>query len=134
MKHYWKKALGLLLALCLLASLFAACGGKDNSSDSESSTENNSGGAAEDANFNATGMPIVNEPVTLTFLYVKGANLRDFNENGMFQEMEKTTNVHIDWQYAGDADWGEQKSLLLAGGDLPDVFFGNNSLLVWIFA
>jgi putative aldouronate transport system substrate-binding protein len=52
----------------------------------------------------------------------------------MFQEMEKTTNVHIDWQYAGDADWGEQKSLLLAGGDLPDVFFGNNSLLVWIFA
>ena len=73
----------------------------------------------------ATGTP---------FLYVKGANLRDFNENGMFQEMEKTTNVHIDWQYAGDADWGEQKSLLLAGGDLPDVFFGNNSLLVWIFA
>lgn len=129
MKHYWKKALCLLLALCLMTSLFAACGGKDNSSGGESSNaENSSGGAAEDTNFNPTGMPIVNEPVTLTFLYVKGANLRDFNENSMFQEMEKTTNVHIDWQYAGDADWGEQKSLLLAGGDLPDVFFGNNSL------
>lgn len=59
---------------------------------------------------------------------MKGASLRDLNENSMFQEMERATNVHIDWQYAGDADWAEQKSLLLAGGDLPDVFFGNNSL------
>lgn len=129
MKHDWKKALSLLLALCLMVSLFAACGGGDNKSSSSSQAAGDeSGAAAEDANFNATGMPIVNEPVTLTFLYVKGANLRDFNENPMFQEMEKTTNVHIDWQYAGDADWGEQKSLLLAGGDLPDVFFGDNSL------
>ncbi|WP_322176499.1 extracellular solute-binding protein [Acutalibacter caecimuris] len=127
MKQNWKKALSLLLVLCLLATLFAACGGKDNGN-SSSGPAGNEGGAAEDANFNATGYPIVNEPVTLTFLYVKGAGLRDLNENSMFQEMEKVTNVHIDWQYAGDADWGEQKSLLLAGGDLPDVFFGNNSL------
>ena len=39
----------------------------------------------------------------------------------MFQQMEKDTNVKINWQYAGDADWSEQKSLLLASGDLPDV-------------
>ena len=54
---YWKKALSLLLALCLLASLFAACGGKDSDSSAggESSTGSaagNEGGAAEDANFN----------------------------------------------------------------------------------
>ena len=133
MKRNWKKVLGLLLALCLVASLFAACGGGTDSSTSSSgesgaSSQQESGAEAGDSNFNATGLPIVNEPVSLTFLYVKGASLRDLNENSMFQEMERATNVHIDWQYAGDADWAEQKSLLLAGGDLPDVFFGNNSL------
>ena len=61
-------------------------------------------------------------------MYVKSANMRDLNENAMFQKLEETTNVHIDWQYAGDADWPEQKSLLLASGDLPDVFFGSNTL------
>ncbi len=59
---------------------------------------------------------------------MKGANLADFEENAMFQQMEADTNVKINWQYAGDADWAEQKSLLLASGDLPDVFFGSNSL------
>lgn len=52
----------------------------------------------------------------------------DFKDNAMFQQMEKDTNVKINWQYAGDADWSEQKSLLLASGDLPDVFFGDNAL------
>lgn len=73
-------------------------------------------------------MPIVKEPVELTFLYVKGANTMVFKDNAMFQQMEKDTNVKINWQYAGDADWSEQKSLLLASGDLPDVFFGDNAL------
>ena len=90
--------------------------------------EGSSGASAAAENFNETGLPIVNEPVELTFLYVKGANLADFEENAMFQQMEADTNVKINWQYAGDADWAEQKSLLLASGDLPDVFFGSNSL------
>ena len=93
-----------------MVSLFAACGGGDKSSSSSESSGSESGAEAEDTNFNATGYPIVNEPVTLTFLYVKGAGLRDLNENSMFQEMEKTTNVHIDWQYAGDADWGGSRN------------------------
>lgn len=134
MKQNWKKTLVLLLVLCLTVSLFAACDGDSGNSSSSSgvqsssSGDDSSAGTTGDANFNPTGFPIVNEPVTLSFLYVKGANMRDLKENSMFQEMEKTTNVIIDWQYAGDADWSEQKSLLLAGGDLPDVFFGDNSL------
>ena len=138
MKQNWKKALALLLVLCLTASLFAACGGDSGNSSSSSggqsssSGEDSSVGTTGDANFNPTGFPIVNEPVTLSFLYVKGANLRDFKENSMFQEMEKTTNVIIDWQYAGDADWGEQKSLLLAGGDLPDSL-ATTAWVIWTF-
>ena len=136
MKEKWTKLGKTLLSLTLVASLLAGCGGGGNSSSgSNSGGEQSSGGsgvssevAAEDSNFNETGLPIVNEPVELTFLYVKGANLADLKENAMFKQMEEDTNVIINWQYAGDADWSEQKSLLLASGDLPDVFFGSNSL------
>ena len=124
-----------LLCLTLAASLLAGCtggGGSSTSSGTSSSgdTSGTSSGTTEttDSNFNETGLPIVNEPVELTFLYVKGANLADLKENAMFKQMEEDTNVIINWQYAGDADWSEQKSLLLASGDLPDVFFGSNSL------
>lgn len=133
-KHLQKFGCAVLAAALLLATL-SACGGSNASSGSTSSgsgsqseKSESSGAAPAEDNFNATGMPIVKEPVTLSFLYVKGANMRDLNENPMFQEMEATTNVHIDWQFSGDADWAEQKSLLLASGDLPDVFFGSNSL------
>ena len=131
MKEKWTKLGKSLICLALVTSMLAGCGGGGNSS--SSSEKQTSGGtsgevAAGDDNFNETGLPIVKEPVELTFLYVKGANTMDFKDNAMFQQMEKDTNVKINWQYAGDADWGEQKSLLLASGDLPDVFFGDNAL------
>ena len=82
MKEKWTKLGKTLLSLTLVASLLAGCGGGGNSSSgSNSGGEQSSGGsgvssevAAEDSNFNETGLPIVNEPVELTFLYVKGAN------------------------------------------------------------
>ena len=131
MKEKWTKLGKSLICLALVTSMLAGCGGGGNSS--SSSKEQTSGGtsgevATGDDNFNETGLPIVKEPVELTFLYVKGANTMDFKDNAMFQQMEKDTNVKINWQYAGDADWSEQKSLLLASGDLPDVFFGDNAL------
>ena len=137
MNQLWKKAGALLLTAGLLTSVLAGCGNGNNGSSSASkgteskttsSAATSSVAEAGDANFNETGFPIVKEKVNLSFVYVKGANMRDLNENAMFQKLEETTNVHIDWQYAGDADWGEQKSLLLASGDLPDVFFGSNTL------
>lgn len=129
MRKKWTRVAKALLCLTLAASLLAGCTGGGGSS-SSGDTSGTSSGTTEttDSNFNETGLPIVNEPVELTFLYVKGANLADLKENAMFKQMEEDTNVIINWQYAGDADWSEQKSLLLASGDLPDVFFGSNSL------
>ncbi|MFQ7399275.1 MAG: hypothetical protein ACLRNW_15975, partial [Neglectibacter sp.] len=137
MNHLWKKAGALLLTAGLLTSILAGCGNNNNGSSeasketeskANSSASTSSGAEAGNENFNETGFPIVKEKVNLSFVYVKGPNMRDLNENAMFQKLEETTNVHIDWQYPGGADWGEQKSLLLASGDLPDVFFGSNTL------
>lgn len=100
MKEKWTKLGKSLICLALVTSMLAGCGGGGNSS--SSSGEQTSGGtsgevATGDDNFNETGLPIVKEPVELTFLYVKGANTMDFKDNAMFQQMEKDTNVKINW-------------------------------------
>ena len=138
-----KQILSLLLAVLLLASIVSGCGDPASSSGTASdgnststSADDASKAAPDDAseaqtgegNFNREGFPIVNEPVELTFQYVKGASMQDLKDNEMFQELEKLTNVKINWIYAGEADWAEQRSLLLASGDLPDVFFGSKCL------
>lgn len=80
MKEKWTKLGKSLICLALVTSMLAGCGGGGNSS--SSSEKQTSGGtsgevAAGDDNFNETGLPIVKEPVELTFLYVKGANTMD---------------------------------------------------------
>ena len=41
------------------------------------------------------------------------------------KEIEDKMNINIDWQVYYNSDWSEQKSLLLASGDLPDAFLGS---------
>ena len=40
-------------------------------------------------------------------------------------EMEEKAGVDLDWQIYYNSDWSEQKSLLLASGELPDAFVGS---------
>ena len=95
MRNKWTRVGKALLCLTLAASMLAGCGGGGGSSSSSGAAESSGSGEAStssaastpDENFNETGLPIVNEQVELTFLYVKGANLADFEENAMFQQM-----------------------------------------------
>lgn len=48
----------------------------------------------------------------------------DFLE-GFIAEAEEEANVDIDWDIYLNSDWGEQKAVLMAGGDLPDAFLGS---------
>jgi putative aldouronate transport system substrate-binding protein len=74
--------------------------------------------------FNAAGYPIVKKPVTLRVIASKHDATRDYPDLPVFQELEKKTGVHIEWEYAG-VDWATQKPLVLASGDLPDIFYGS---------
>ena len=49
----------------------------------------------------------------------------DFLKEGVMAEMEEKAGVDLDWQIYYNSDWSEQKSLLLASGDLPDAFVGS---------
>lgn len=47
----------------------------------------------------------------------------DMNEKLVYQELEKLTNVHVDWTAISMASADQDYSLLLATGDYPDLFY-----------
>ena len=144
-----KKVLSLMLAATLTLSL-AACGGKDGGQQSQGESkeevsdspqeetpsaddadEADDAGEADDSQESAggdSGMQITEEPVTLTVLTTRWGNMGDsFTSNEFLQQLEAETNVHIEWQVQSLNDWGEQKGIMLAGGELPDIVFGNQT-------
>lgn len=109
-----KTAVSLLLAALLVFNLAGCSGGGKEPA------------AGSDAAFNKEGLPIVNEPVTLDVLTVRWGNMGDtFLQNQWLKDLEKQTNVKINWQIMSSNDWGEQKSIMLASGTLPDIIFGD---------
>jgi putative aldouronate transport system substrate-binding protein len=108
-----KKALVLVLtALMVSTTAFSGCSSKKASPNS-----------GTDSNVNVTGLPIVKNKVTLKMVSPKAALAPEYNEMTIFKNLEKSTNVHIDWNNIPDADYQTKKNLLLAGGDLPDAFY-----------
>ncbi|WP_340009590.1 extracellular solute-binding protein [Paenibacillus sp. FSL K6-0276] len=112
-----KWSVGLLAAT--MAFGIAGCGGNNA----------NNAATSETSSYNKEGLPIVNEPVTLKVLTVRWGSMGDtFTQNQWLKDLEKNTNVKIDWQVMSSNDWGEQKSIMLASGTLPDIILGNQTL------
>lgn len=142
-----KRTLAVLLAVIMLISVFAACSGGGNTSSGsaggESSTENSSksessatgdeetppakDGADTPSYVNATGLPIVNEPVTLKVLVQK--NITDLYDSWADKECVKLakeeTGLKFEWVEISAAAWAEQVGVIMAGGDMPDVLVGS---------
>ena len=75
------------------------------------------------ADFNATGYPIVDETLTLTFVAPKAPLAPNYDEMELIQRLEAETNVQIIWENIPEADYQTAKNLILASGDLPDAFY-----------
>jgi len=76
-----------------------------------------------DFGFNAEGLPIVDETLTLTFGGEKSALAPDYSEMALVQQWEEDTNIAITWENLPGQVYQEKKSLFLASEDLPDVLF-----------
>ncbi|GIP21107.1 ABC transporter substrate-binding protein [Paenibacillus sp. J22TS3] len=112
---------GLSLALCLtLAGSMALAGCSKTSDNGNSGAQTGSESAVK---VNKDGLPIVNDKVTLKMVAPKSPLAPNFGEMEIFKRLEKSTNVHIDWENIPDTDYTEKKSLLLASDDLPDAFY-----------
>ena len=105
-----------ILAVAAIAAIFVllvAAGGRDSGT---------AAGSTVPANFNATGLPIVKERIELKAITGKYAHHGDFNSMFLPEYVEKLTNIRIVVETVDGAAWNQRKNLIIAGGDLPDMF------------
>lgn len=137
-----RKAVAIFLCMALLAGMTAGCGSggteadsgqKEEMQDAGAVSEESNGfagqesGGAEDggresSNLNAEGFPIVNEQITLTVYGQRDQNQTEWKNMLVMQEYEKMTNIHMDFQEVPADGFAENKQLLFASNELPDVF------------
>ncbi|MCL2833538.1 MAG: extracellular solute-binding protein [Treponema sp.] len=108
-----------LLVFCLAAPLFG--GGAQSSSGASSGSGASAGGQV--ANMNLTGYPIAIQPVNLSVQVVKRPqHNRSVAEYAYFIDLEKKTNVKINWVEWNASDANDKRQLAFATNQLPDVF------------
>lgn len=84
--------------------------------------------SANKVDFNEVGYPIVNEPLSLKIATEKHTLHGDFSEMTFFKEYQKKTGIEIEWIEIPQANHPEKINLLLASGDLPDIFLNGRGL------
>ena len=140
-----KRFLALLLCLAMVVALFAACGGDSGNSSTSSSGGDNSSSAADsktddgDSESSAaepstevvndtnpgTELPIVTAPVTISIVKERHMldTTKDYHEKASFKNFTEETGVTLDFMELAAGTSGEQVPLLLAGGNMPNVFW-----------
>lgn len=124
-----KRFISRLLAVTVMASALTACVPKTTNDTTAPQTSNSSGERGQQSAFevNKEGLPIVKEPVIYEIAASTQKN-KNFKELEFFQNLEKETNVVINWNMSSDDGWNEKKSLLFASNTLPDAFYGQDIL------
>lgn len=110
---YRKKITILVLTI---AVILAAC-----SSDDKASKDTGD----DDANFNDSGMPIVDETIEMDVFAGTSAqtNESDWNDILIWNEYRDMTNIDVQWNQVSIDSLEEKRNLALASGDLPDIFY-----------
>ncbi|MFD1848624.1 extracellular solute-binding protein [Oceanobacillus bengalensis] len=109
-----KRLLGLIVLL-ITAVVIAACSNDEKNSQEDSEPSDN---------FNATGYPVVDEPITLEIMGKRSPIQPEWQEMGFFQEMEELTNIQFEYRTSTSDDFTQNKQLAFASLDLPDLFYG----------
>lgn len=118
-----KSWLSLTIVAVMTGSLLSACSEEQGTAESSTSPTANT---KDVANLNKTGMPIVKEPISLTFFTGKAAtNGNNFEETLVWKEYAKMTNVNVKFQLVPFENLNEKRNLVLAGGDYPDAFYSS---------
>lgn len=108
-----KKIILVTLTAIIMTSILG-CGGEKKNSSNDNIIKG----------FNNTGYPIVNEKLEIKVMNSVNPMNGNFNEMSMIKEINDKTNVIFTFEQIPSASWSEKKNLVLASGDLPDVFFG----------
>lgn len=105
---------GLLAGALLVSATSCAQGGDSSSTASEPTA---------DTNFNEKGWPVVNDTVTLKVYGSRNSESpEDWNDLILIQQMEETTNVHLEFELVESSTYTDRRAIKLSStDDLPDV-------------
>lgn len=129
-----RKKIALLLCAACCIGMLSGCGngGTDAPAPAAGSQEKNEaapadatageGAEAENSNLNKEGFPIVNEQITLTVYGQRDQNQAAWKDMWVMQKYEEMSNIHMDFQEVPADGFAENKQLLFASNELPDVF------------
>lgn len=124
------RVLSILLATAMLLSLLAGCGAKApvetkapvDTTASEGNTQTSAGTASAEEDFH---LPICDELTTVTLFTDMDSNLanlvNNLNETDFFKELERRTNVHIEFDIPASGGETAAFNLLFSSGELPDM-------------
>lgn len=130
-----KKIIAFMLILCMLTAVLAGCGGGNNSSsssqssaqDSSAGTDDSSeaeGSATETRDVGGLQLPLCEEKQELTVWTVySNKTYADPNDLPGVQELEKRTNVHVNWIPVALSDIAEKQAILFSSGEYPDIIY-----------
>ena len=106
MARKWKTAMLLALALCLLSAVALAVDGPEGLG----------------YGFNPTGLPIVDEEITIKVLYDRSAQHGDFDKYWFIDYVAEKTGIRLEFEQVESAAWNERLAVSFASDSYPDVF------------
>ena len=126
-KRFTKIGALVLSAVMLGGTILGGCGASDKKeSGSETVSKETQTAAAEaDSNFNAEGLPIVNEPETFVIAVPERSSIKSAAEKNCVIETEKATNIHIEWMEIPASGWDEKINIMFSTDSLPDAIIGD---------
>jgi putative aldouronate transport system substrate-binding protein len=123
-----KKTAGIFIATLTALSILGGCSGKTGGTAATTSSNGTAQSVSTDIGFHETGLPIVDTPVKLRAITMRWGSMGNtFEANAFLQQLERDSNVDIVWEVKSSSDWNEQKSLLFASRDMPDIAIGNQT-------
>ena len=78
-----------------------------------------------------TYKPLCVEKETLTIMMPVGASVEDITTNIFTVNLGESTNVEITWIAVPEAAWTEQRNLMMADGNYPDIIIAGGNAAYW---
>ena len=119
----------------MTASAFTACGGPEENTDGASqdpaqSSAQETASGSQTASPEEITLPLFEETTTMSMFWTWNAAaskvMKDFSENHVWQEMEKRTNVKLEFVSPPLGQGQEQFNLIMASGDYPDFIWSDS--------
>lgn len=127
-----KKVVSVLLCVAMVISMLTACSspndsGKKNASNNATNSDTSQSKGTDMKAADAAkewSWPLSEKKELNIWIVWQNNYLQDPNELKSIQQIEKNTNVHINWTVASSTEASEKFSMMIASGKYPDIISG----------